>query len=301
MGQQYEADKIIQLLQFCSWKAHTTMNYSGLTELTLKLGKLPGSEEKYPNEKYLVDLMSEAKSAVKHDNIISKRKSYVDLLLNYAGYGSWKDWKNNIYTSKEYVQNRSSALSPLNQLKIAVWIPESLGRHLRSLLNQIQKFSSYSLDQIVYNDELPIALPKELTIFEAYDIIIWAIPTSWLDKAKQMTAPNWQEFVKSTNLIPVWIDAANTWETDPPFIDFIKQQETIGGIPGLLCSLLLISELCQNLQKTNESEVNTPRLPSNIQHFHDNSSGFITQGNIQNQNNTIQTITNYHSKNESPS
>ena len=100
---QYEADKIIQLLQFCSWKAHTEMSHTGLHELNAKLGSLPDSNEQTPNEKYLVDLLSDARTAVKRDNIITKRKSYIDLLLDFGGFKGWKDWTTILYAACEYV------------------------------------------------------------------------------------------------------------------------------------------------------------------------------------------------------
>ncbi|WP_430406297.1 hypothetical protein [Fluviicola sp.] len=296
MGGQYEADKIIQLLQFCSWKAHTSMSHSGLIELASKLGELPGEKEKYPNEKYLVDLLSDAKSAIKQDNIIRKRKSYIDLLLNYSGYNSWKDWKSKFYISNEYIHSKDFESTPIHQMKIAIWVPESLGKQLRALLIQLQKTSSLSLEHFFYRDEIEENdIKQELIQFNEYHFIIWVTSTSWTERMKSSTL---QELSKSKGVIPVWIDPIDVWETDPPFINYLKQKEIIGGIPGIICSLLQIDELFKTDPNLNHSDAenSNPVTPS-TQHFHDNSSGFINQGNISNQNNTVQTITNYHTKN----
>ena len=121
MAQQCEADKVIQLLQFCSWKAQTELANNGLMDLNAKL-----SDENIPNEKYLVDLYSDAKIAIKKDNILSKRKSHIDLILRFAGFDSWSTWKEHLFSAVEYVPlDTLSSFTP-QKLKLVFWIPQLL-------------------------------------------------------------------------------------------------------------------------------------------------------------------------------
>lgn len=291
---QYEANKIIQLLQFCSWKARTEISNTGLMDLALKLGSIPDGNERTPNEKYLVDLLSDSRMALKKDNLVSRRKSYIDLLLKFGGFDGWQQWNTFLYAAHIYITAKDQNDTG-EQSKTVIFASESLGKYLIPTMSFVKK-SAYPLELRFCKSESPSENVKQLTEqIDEYAFIIWALPVSWKHLPDQLK--DWKKLIQSGKIVPVWIDTNEMWDTVPPFIPTLKQSEILGGIPGLLTALLFIRETF--LESTEESNIEHPKLSKTHTDisFHDSSSGFINHGSIQSQNNTIQTITNHYRDN----
>lgn len=293
---QYEANKIIQLLQFCSWKARTEISNTGLMELASKLGSIPDGNERTPNEKYLVDLLSDSRMALKKDNLVSRRKSYIDLLLKFGGFDGWQQWNIALFAASMYVVgSKQSIESTEEEFKTAIFAPESLGKYLVPAISFVKK-SAYPLILNFCKSESPVENVEQLNaLLDEYSFILWALPVSWKDQPGQLK--EWKKLTQSGKVVPIWIDTNEMWNTAPPFIPTLKQSEILGGIPGLLTALLFIREtFLGSTEESNTEHSGLAKTYTDIS-FHDSSSGFINHGNIQSQNNTIQTITNHYRDN----
>ncbi len=295
---EYEANKIIQLLQFCSWKTKTDLTNKGLSELCAKLGNLPDGNELIPNERYLIDLMSDATIALKDDNIITRRKSYIDLLLYFAGFDLWKDWEAALFAAHEYISIQEQKFPEGLHKKLCICIPKSIEKQLYSVLTGIRKLSDYPLELITCEEKiLPRHLEFVLTQLQDFQFVIWTIPLSWKNELEQNES-SWDEIMNVDRLIPIWIDEQSVWDTQTPFIPWLKNQRIISGLPGILTTLLYIQEITEKSipKKEQSAKEAFQSAISQQQNFH-NSRGVFLQGNIQNQTNTImgdinQTINN---------
>lgn len=279
---QYDADKIIQLLRFCSWKARTEMSHTGLMELAAKLGSLPDGNEQVPNEKYLVDLLSDARIAIKRDNIITKRKSYIDLLLGFGEFESWNHWKDTYFGASEYISSEPIDFFALPNQKIGVWFTDLLSKQLNPVLQNVKQTSSYPLDLLTGQEAAPSTYAEQiLKHLEEYAFLIWAIPVGWKDQPNQMTDPSWKQIMETGRIIPVWVDPDNSWQIKPPFIPALKRAEVIANIPGLLASVLFLQEKMNDSEQS-ESVANNPDTPTKtpgIYNVNNNSKGVFFQGN----------------------
>jgi len=287
---QYEADKIIQLLRFCSWKARTEMSHTGLMELAAKLDG--DSSDLIPNEKYFVDLLSNANTALKKDQPVMKRESYIQLLIDFTGYDRWDDWKNALSATSEYIHLEKLDLTSFSELKIGVWYSELLEKKLRPLLSHIKKTKDYGipLEQIVCKEEAPANYTAQLLArLEDCAFIVWAIPVGWKDQPNQMKNPTWNELMDTGRVIPVWIDPEDPWQKATPFIPAAGNQSAVIGKPnGLLNSLLYLDEKLQEQLNPSRIAKDEPVAKSlNGHNFHDQSNGFFNHGNV---NQTVQHI-----------
>ena len=294
---QYEADKIIQLLQFCSWKAQTEMTHTGLHELNAKLGSLPDSDDQTPNEKYLVDLLSDARTAIKKDNIITKRKAYIDLLLRFARFTSWHDWKDQLYKAIEYVQPDSFTPIETQQLSLTIWTPGMLNKKFAQPLESIRE-SIFPKLRIIrcQNDNLSEALQHLLSQVEEHTLVIATFPIEWKHIPSDLKENEWKVLIQSGKIIPIWIESHDIWETVPPFIPGIKPNAVISGMTGALTTLLFIgSAIMGNSAELLDGEATKTTPSGNSQHFHNPSGGIYLQGDIHNlhNGNGSQIINNY--------
>lgn len=289
----YEADKIIQLLQFCSWKARTEMSHTGLMELTSRLGTLPDGNEQAPNEKYLVDLLSDARTARKRDNVITKRKTYIDLLLAFGEFENWNHWKDTYFGASEYVSTEAIDFSALPDLKIGVWITDVLAKPLNLVLQNVKQTSPSQIEILSCPEASPSAYAEQLLKrLEEYAFIVWAIPVGWKDQPNQMTDPSWKQVMETKRIIPVWTDPDDAWQINPPLIPALKRAEVIWNIPGLLACILFLQEKMGDSEQAGIEDISgntSPRAPG-IQNINNNSSGVFFQGNAGTFNNTVQNI-----------
>jgi hypothetical protein len=290
---QYEADKIIQLLRFCSWKGKTDLKHTGLMELTAKLGALPDSDQQTPNEKYLVDLYSDANTALKKDNFVLKRESYIRLLLQYAGFATWDDWKNALPVSREYLDFSKVDLATLSELKVGVVYSDAFQKELLPLLTNIRGHKDYAfqLEEQAYKEDVPSSYaPQIIQQLEKYAVILWVIPVGWKDQPNQMKQPTWQELMDGQRIIPVWIHPDDPWQTIRPNIPALKQT-IVHGIQGVLISLLGVQELLNGILNTGAIAKKEAVKPFLGHQFNDHSSGFFNHGNV---SQTIQHIGSQH-------
>jgi hypothetical protein len=258
------------------------MAHNGLIDLTARLGAIPDGNEQIPNEKYLVDLLDDAKKALKEDNTVTKRKPYIDLLLQYGGFNGWREWKDSLYAAAEYVHKDLSELSALKEIKIAVWHTDLFTKQINPLLDKIKPTFKYPVYQLTCREEAPANYAASLlSQLKEYAFIIWLIPVGWKDQPKQMTEPTWKELMETGRIIPVWMNPDDFQTTNKPFIPELDKTPVISNVRDLLASLLYLEEKI-NLFMQPESEINDKEsLPgrSGI-HFGNHSFGNFNQGTL---------------------
>lgn len=254
---QYEADKVIALLQFCCWSSRVEMNHSGLLNLRAKLVSRceeinafekadkgsKAKEAKPPNEKYLVDLLSEANMASKKDNKLSKSKFHMELLLACGGFDSWETWEIYLFNANEFISSGNLDLSGFSAIDIGVSFPSMLEKELLPNLSFVRKTSVYPIHLSSSNEEsISEHLAHTMNLLKEYPFVIWAIPVLWNNQLEILDNPLWKEMIQSRRVLPVWIDESSVWEIQTSKIPWLKNHQTIGGLRGLLCGLLYIYE-----------------------------------------------------------
>lgn len=278
----YEADKMVALLQFCSWKAKTDMTHTGLHELNTVLERYAINEDQVPNEKYWVDALSDAKGAVKRNDILTKKKEYIDLLLQYAGFDSWHDWKEAFYASVEYIQPEQTDLSGFSEINIGLWHTEILTRSLTTLVSGVQSTLPFQVDLLPCADEAPSNYVHQMMEhLKECAFILWILPVGWKDQPKQMNNPSWAEVMNSGRVVPIWVNPDDLNQQEAPTIPALKKHQLIHGLPGILTTLLYLQEKLAgyNTKDTLDNHPGNSTKTPGIQNINNNSSGVFFQGN----------------------
>jgi hypothetical protein len=265
---QFEADKMINLLQFCCWKARCSMDHSGFQELAGKIDSFSERTQLTPNDRYFIDLLSDSRVAAQKDNLIGRRQAYIDLLLRFGGFDNWRHWKESFYAASEYLDAEAVDTTQFPAMETAICFPVNLDKQLLPDLSFVQKSADYPVRTIPCKEDSALEnLKSALSELDSFPFIIWAIPTSWKDQLLTLKEPGWEDMLSSRRVVPVWIEEQNAWERLPPAIPWLKHQQTIGGLPGILACLLFMREAVQKYRPATEnSKAATSGKVQNLRH-----------------------------------
>jgi hypothetical protein len=271
MAQHYEPDKIIQLVQLCSWRERTEMSQSGQMELAGRLA----SEQKF-NERYIVDLMSDARKGVKEGTTIKKTESNINLLLNHIGFNNWDDWKTALRAPGNFLSPEDEHFDNPEEKLFTIVVPQQLEKQLVPTLTVVQKTAP--IETRSANETSLVELAKHAVgLLENTALIICALPLSWKDQAVKMRQPSWGEFSGTKRILPVWVDTDDVWNPAAPFLPSVKQEQSAAGLPGILTGLLFLENYVK--QDTAGSPNQTDQsAKSNGPQFHNSPVGFYMQG-----------------------
>ncbi len=271
MAQHYESDKIIQLVQLCSWRERIEMSQSGQMELANKL-----SSEQKINDRYIVDLMSDARKGVKQDTTIKKTESHINLLLNHVGFKNWDDWKNALRAPGNFLSPENEHFDNPEEKFFTIVVPQQLEKQLIPTLTFVQKTSP--IETRSANETSLVELAKHaIELLENTAMIICVLPLSWKDQAVKMRQPSWGEFSGTKRILPVWVDADNTWDPVAPFLPSVKQEQSTAGLPGILTGLLFLENYVKQETAGSQNQENQS-AKNNGPQFHNSTVGFYMQG-----------------------
>lgn len=279
------------------------MSQNGLIELSARLGPAAQSEGKTrtnepdPNDRYFVDLLSDARKSQKDGTTLTKRESYIQLLLNRVGFNHWEDWKEALRKSEQFL-SPEAGFEMTGENAVTILIPRLLEKQLSPTLAIVKKSSS--VDLLACREETLSELAKyALTQLEKSAIIMCALPLSWKDQVVKMRGPAWGEFSGTGRILPVWIDLQDEWNPVPPFIPSLKQEQSTAGLPGLLTGMLFLESEANRQpnaasQATGEGKGKQDSR-RNAPHFTNSTVGFYMDGGTIHHLNTggDQTINNY--------
>ena len=271
MAQHYEPDKIIQLVQLCSWRERLEMSQSGQMELANKLAP----EQKF-NDRYIVDLMSDARKGVKQDTTIKKIESNINLLLNHVGFHNWDDWKAALRMPGDFLSPEEEHFNNPEEKLLTIIVPKQLEKQLIPTLAFVQKTSP--IKTLSTNETSLKDLAKHaIGLLEKSSLIICALPLSWKDQAIDIRQPSWGEFSGTKRILPVWVDTDNAWDPVAPFLPSVQQSQTSAGLPGILTGLLFLENYIKQDAAGVQNQTNQ-HTRSNGPQFHHSTVGFYMQG-----------------------
>lgn len=271
MAQHYEPDKIIQLIQLCSWREHTEMSQGGQMQLASKLTL----EQKF-NDRYIVDLMSDARKALKEGTTIKKIESNINVLLKHVGFNNWDDWKTALRTPGNFLSPEDEHFDNSEEKLFTIVVPKELGKQLNPTLNFVQK--TVSIETRSANETSLVELAKHaIGLLENTALIICALPLSWKDQAVKMRKPSWGDFSGTKRILPVWVDTDNAWDPVAPFLPSVEQLQTSAGLPGILTGLLFLENYVKQDKAGSQSQTNETARSTGPE-FHHSSVGFYMQG-----------------------
>jgi hypothetical protein len=271
MAQHYEPDKIIQLVQLCSWRERIEMSQSGQMELANKLAQ----DQKF-NDRYIVDLMSDARKAVKEGGTIKKNETHISLLLNHIGFNNWDDWKTALRTPGNFLSPENEHFDNPKEKLFTIVVPQQLERQLIPTLTFVKK--TVPIETRSANETSLVELAKHAVgLLENTPLIICVLPLSWKDQAVKMREPAWGDFSGTKRILPVWVDADDTWSSQAPFLPSVKQEQSSAGLPGILTGVLFLENYTKQNAAESQSETNQ-NARSNGPQFNNSEIGFYMQG-----------------------
>ncbi len=269
MALHYEPDKIIQLVQLCSWRERTEMSQGGQMTLANKLA--PGEKI---NDRYIVDLMSDARKGVKDGTTIKKSESHMNLLLNHVGFHNWDDWKTALRVPGNFLSPENESFDTPEENLFAIVFPQQLEKLLIPTLTFVQKTVPIETRSVSETSLMELA-KHAIGLLENKSVIICAIPLSWKDQAGKIRQPSWGDFSGTKRILPVWIDEDDAWNTAAPFIS--PKEQSIAGLPGILTGLLFLENYVKQETAVAQNQTNQA-AKNNGPQFHNSTVGFYMQG-----------------------
>ncbi|WP_343637082.1 hypothetical protein [Fluviicola sp.] len=271
MAQHYEPDKIIQLVQLCSWRERTEMSQNGQIDLANKL-----APEQQFNDRYIVDLMTDARKAVNEGSTIKKIESNINVLLNHAGFNNWDAWKTALRIPGNFLSPETEHFDNPEKQPFTIVVPQQLEKQLVPTLTVVQKTTPIEL--YAANEASLVELAKHaIGLLENKALIICAIPLSWKDQAVKMRQPAWGDFSGTKRILPVWVDTDDVWNPATPFLPSVKQPQSTAGLPGILTGLLFLENYLKQDASELQNQTNQPARSGGPQ-FNHSPVGFYMEG-----------------------
>lgn len=256
---QYEADKIIRLIQLCCWKKKCEMNPAGFKQLHSLIDAKVKPGKPAPKERYLSDLVSDASNAAKGGNLIGKNAEYINTLLTFAGFNSWISFTDHLSRISNLIHAQLD-LSAFSEAETAVCFPGFLQDTVFPEISAVRKTAVYPV-KLIPNDAVQTEQLFELAgaQFGQYPFVVCIIPLAWKD---QLTDEHWKKLMASRRILPVWLDEAALWEVDQA-ITGIAKPETLTGLTSLLLGIQHIDSVIQQCHDPTPTAAPPTRSPEN--------------------------------------
>jgi hypothetical protein len=269
MALHYEPDKMIQLVQLCCWREQIEMTQNALMDLAVKL-----APNKELNDRYIVDLLSDARKAAKESGTIKKNESQITVLLKHVGFNHWDEWKDALRRPGNFLSPENDHFDLTDEKPVTVIVPQQLEKQLIQPLTFVKKTSP--IEQLSFREETLLELAKyAITLLEKSAAVICALPLSWKDQAVKMRNPPWGEFSGTKRILPVWIDANDAWNPVAPYLPSVKQEQSAAGLPGLLMGLLFLENYAKAQFDSADSVNDKQSAIEKASLFRDNLGVFI--------------------------
>jgi hypothetical protein len=287
MALHYEPDKMIQLIQLCCWKERIETTQHALVNMAAKLS--PNNEL---NDRYIVDLFSDARKAAKEGKTIKKNESQIAVLLKHVGFSHWDEWKDALRRPGNFLSPENDHFDLSDEKPVTVIIPRQLEKQLTQTLTFVKK--TLPIEQLSFREETLSELAKyAITLLERSAVVICALPLSWKDQAVKMRNPPWGEFSGTKRILPVWIDEDDTWNPVAPYLPLVKQEQSAAGVPGLLMGLLFLEYYTKGQTDSAGSGNDKQSSRESAPEFRDNLGVYIQGGDNIISTGGTQTINNH--------
>jgi hypothetical protein len=285
MALHYEPDKIIQLVQLCCWRERIETTQNALVDLAEKL-----SPNKELNDRYIVDLLSDARKAAKAGGTIKKNEPQITVLLNHVGFSHWDEWKDALRRPGNFLAPEDDQFDLSDEKSVAVIVPQHLEKQLTATLTFVKK--TQPIEQLSFREEtLPELATYAFTQLEQSAVVICALPLSWKDQAGKMRNPAWGEFSRTKRILPVWIDVDDAWNPVAPYLPVVKQEQSTAGIPGVLTGLLFVENYVKHGADAQQNNTSKRHSEENAPRFINSKVGLYMQGGTIRQVNTAENQT----------
>ena len=280
----YNPQRILQLLQICSWKSESALGFSGFAQLETKIKQSSESADDLPEvqQKYLADLYKKARDHFEAGTELPRRPEFITAILNYIGFSHWKAFESALISIEKFCDYTKINVSKYHEKK-AVILTNFFSKKL------IEKSLNYALSTL----DFPIAYEglnsnrceeflKELEYqMVSVPFVILAISDEW---EKKLSHPLEDEklkgFLSSGRLIPVRIGETLAEQF---LVSKTHGEETLNsGQVGLLMALSCI-HMSTSAELSNSKKVGG-KFFGKIEIGTLNNSGTIFTGDIQQEN-----------------
>ena len=241
MATKYAPNHLIHLLTVAAWKAETTLDYTGFRYLAEELSGLTESHVD-TNQKYLSDLYNDAVKQQKNGELLGKRESHINPILNYLGFKSWQAFEHVLIQFNRFADPSKFDPSSFSSNDLLFLCSNSIHSRLEEGLAYVKKSSKTSISihrsPTRTTDELFAEIQELLT---QVPFVIWCISDEW--NALEIDNTQLNPLIESGQLIPIRVDTDFTKQTLP--ISFLTDYSIPSGTIGLYMAIAIIQ--CKSL------------------------------------------------------
>jgi hypothetical protein len=247
MASQYPPKRILQLLKICSWKNESTLDYTGFGMLADDIisnnSKLHHRDFPDLTQKYLSELLNDAKKKLDKDEKIGRKSDYIEAISCYAGFKNWKEFDESSRLIEQFIDPTKISSSDFEENKVLIEVSTSHKSLIERELIFPEKYFSFP---IIYESSKNSTVEEKLVHLteqcKKIPFVIWTITDDDNEKlAALRESGQLQKLIESGQLIPIRI--GETLEQTHLNFKASNYQSAISGSVGLLLALVVIDTL----------------------------------------------------------
>lgn len=244
MAAKYNPKRILQLLQICSWKNKSELNYTGfgnlsntINALLIKDGLLKEDFEDI-KQKYLNELLLDAQKNLESGEPIGKHEFNIERILYFIGIKKWDLFEKKLAIIESYVDLSKIDFSTFKTLNTIVFSDDKLRTQIEPEVNYIATNFQVPLQIADENqNDIDGVLNTVLDHLKETPFIIWCISDKLNDTLNSnIDLPKNQ--LASGQTIPIRI--GKTLDESDLTLSFIDSAQPSSGLIGLLMALSAI-------------------------------------------------------------
>lgn len=244
MASKYNPKRIIQLLQICSWKNQSTLNFNGFGDLAKVITKhevnivLADKASVDIKQKYLNELLLDAQKNLDSEQLIGRNEFNIRKILYFINFQDWKSFDSKMKVIESCLDWSKIDFSTFKTLSTAVFCDEKSRQELEQQINYISK--SYAIPiqlEVTSEHKTDQILSKISDQLKETPFILWCISDE-LNDALNSNPDLLQKQFSSGQIIPIRI--GNTLHESDLTLNFIDFPQTVSGLIGLLMALAVI-------------------------------------------------------------
>lgn len=242
MASKYNPKRILQLLQICSWKNKSELNFTGFGDLAntintqlIKNGLLKDGFEDI-KQKYLNELLLDAQKNLESGDDIGKHEFNIERILHFLGIKKWDVFEKKLAILESYVDLSKINFSTFKTLSTVVFSDEKLKTQIESEVNHISKNFQVPV-QIKGENENQKEIDAVSAQLKGAPFIVWCISDEVNDILNSNT-DLLKKHLASGQIIPIRI--GKTLDESDLTLSFIDSAQPSSGLIGLLMALSVI-------------------------------------------------------------
>lgn len=242
MATQFNASRLLQLLEICSWKSKSALSYSGFSTLSSNIIDciIKGTKDPKPPEiiqKYLSDLLADINKAIEEGDEVGRNAEYIASILNYIKIKNWDSFQEKLGAIESLIDFSKIDFSEYSETNITLVVQANRLDEVKKIFHFPEKSISIPVIYEVSNHGDDTSVLSQLkSIATKNPLLIWCVDDTMNELLKAAKYTNeLKDLFKYGQIVPIRL--GQTLSEENLTLNFIDKKYDISGQNGLLMAL----------------------------------------------------------------